>query len=575
MSDSVDAVTRLMTGNLTLTLLLAAVLTWPISVGLLALYRRAVRNSMARQTHVTNTPPTQPAPEPPPGELPAPASALVNLNDRSSKPAHANAEHLLRRLLVEPWRVAAVYTAAACVYALILALAEIASLGLEVLPLRLTMLFWLNLWPLVLTIGVVAASVRSAKAVTTAVYFTVLMVLGMLSLQRSPDLTWRQIATLWALINLPTTLVLLTYLSRRVRAVGPLVLSFLFVAVLGSAVAMSLAMSTRFFKPTFAAGERVGLEVRSTIIALLVIGFTVFALFGGLVLAVLRRRYEARRLSDESLTLGSIWLLFTATYSINIAFSHPAWVLAGVVALAAFHACVRIGFSGLVGGTPLEKSSRLLLLRSFSIGRDSVRLFDALQKHWRRVGSIQLIAGTDLAKTTVEPHEFLDFISGKLSRRFIDGPRTLERRMTEMDTAPDRDGRFQVNDFFCYDDTWKMVLSRLVKDSDVVLMDLRGFSPRNAGCIFEIRELVNLVPLQRVVFLIDDRTDEPYLRSVMSDSALAIGPASPNRAAPAFQAGTFRFASMSLRELRQLLRTLAAAARAQPIQAQAGSPGVG
>ena len=26
----------------------------------------------------------------------------------------------------------------------------------------------------------------------------------------------------------------------------------------------------------------------------------------------------------------------------------------------------------------------------------------------------------------------------------------------------------QVNNFFCYDDTWEMVLSRLVRESDVV-----------------------------------------------------------------------------------------------------------
>jgi hypothetical protein len=117
----------------------------------------------------------------------------------------------------------------------------------------------------------------------------------------------------------------------------------------------------------------------------------------------------------------------------------------------------------------------------FSLGRRSERLFDALAKHWRHAGSIRLIAGPDLATTTVEPHEFLDFLSGKLARRFIDGPETLDLRISEMDLEPDRDGRFRVNDFFCHDNAWQMTLSRLVGDSDAVLMDLRGFSQENRG----------------------------------------------------------------------------------------------
>lgn len=111
----------------------------------------------------------------------------------------------------------------------------------------------------------------------------------------------------------------------------------------------------------------------------------------------------------------------------------------------------------------------------------------------------------------VEPHEFLDFISGKLARRFINGPEALDRRITELDTERDRDLRFRVNDFFCYDDTWRMVLSRLVRESDAVLMDLRGFSRQNSGCIFEIHELVALVPPERVVFIINESTDQSLL----------------------------------------------------------------
>ena len=133
-------------------------------------------------------------------------------------------------------------------------------------------------------------------------------------------------------------------------------------------------------------------------------------------------------------------------------------------------------------------------------------MFDVMTKHWRHIGSVQLIAGPDLATTTVKPHEFLDFLSGKLARLFINGKTEFGRRMAEMDLNPDFDGRFRINDFFCHDDTWEMVLSRLVRESDVILMDLRGFSPDNKGCIRELNELINVAPVQRVVLVVDETT---------------------------------------------------------------------
>jgi hypothetical protein len=170
----------------------------------------------------------------------------------------------------------------------------------------------------------------------------------------------------------------------------------------------------------------------------------------------------------------------------------------------------------------------LLLLRSFSIGPASERLFDALERHWRRSGSIQMIAGYDLASRTVELHELMDFASGKLARRFIDGRPALERRLREMDLQPDRDGRYRVNDFFCYGDTWRDVLLALIRNTDLVLMDLRGFSQKNAGCVFEIQELVRAVPMERIVFVVDSATDRPLLErtfaAAQSGTALTARP---------------------------------------------------
>ncbi|MGI8636185.1 MAG: hypothetical protein ACR2KZ_12355 [Segetibacter sp.] len=118
-----------------------------------------------------------------------------------------------------------------------------------------------------------------------------------------------------------------------------------------------------------------------------------------------------------------------------------------------------------------RESSGLLFLRVFSSGKRSRDLFNQVSKYWRFTGRIHLISGPDLATTTIEPHEFLDYVTRKLARSFISNREELAKRLSEMDNQPDGDGRYRVNDFFCYNDTWKIVLLNLVNLSKVVLME--------------------------------------------------------------------------------------------------------
>ena len=278
---------------------------------------------------------------------------------------------------------------------------------------------------------------------------------------------------------------------------------------------------------------------------MMVLGFLMFAVWGWIALVWIGRRYQAKKISDESVTVDAVWMLFGLVQSMDLVFGGPLWMFGGLVAFAVYKLLGRLGFWWLGAETSrLQARPILLVLRSFSIGGDSERLFDIVGGYWRRIGSIQMIAGVDLVSRTVEPHEFLAFVSGRLSRRFIDGEDSLNHRMSERDIAADRDRRFRVNEFFCYDDTWKTVLSRLVHDSDVVMMDLRGFSRHNAGCIFELHELARLVPLERVVFVVDRRTDETLLAETLGDHS----------------AGVFRMNSMAGIRIRQLLRAVAVAA---------------
>jgi hypothetical protein len=198
----------------------------------------------------------------------------------------------------------------------------------------------------------------------------------------------------------------------------------------------------------------------------------------------------------------------------------------------------------------------LLLLRVFSLGRRSERLFDGLSKGWLRAGSMSLIAGPDLVTTVVEPHEFLNFIGGRLSRQFVQGEADLERRLAERDVRPDPDGRFRVNEFFCYADTWQMTMQRLARGSGAVLMDLRSFSRANHGCLYELQELLSGVPLDRVLFVVDSSTDRSFLEQTLKDLWQRIPANSPNRVLSSPAARLFEAYEHSAHKAKLLLKLL-------------------
>jgi hypothetical protein len=171
---------------------------------------------------------------------------------------------------------------------------------------------------------------------------------------------------------------------------------------------------------------------------------------------------------------------------------------------------------------------RLLLLRVYGFGRRSRRLLDLLGTRWRLMGSIDLIAAPDLASRTVEPSTFLEFVRGRLKRLFIRSPDDLRTRIASLDDRPDPDARFRINPLFCSDDMWKAAVMHLMGEASLVAMDLRGFGPHRRGCVYELETLLDTVPLDRLVFLIDWSTDRKGLEAVLFAQWQRLAADSPN-----------------------------------------------
>lgn len=136
--------------------------------------------------------------------------------------------------------------------------------------------------------------------------------------------------------------------------------------------------------------------------------------------------------------------------------------------------------------------------------------------------------GPDLAKSTVAPPEFIDFLRLHLKDRFIGNDDQIKQAVENVDTTPDHDGRFRVTEFFCRDHCWRTVFARLANERDV-LFDLRGFSKTNSGCQYELTSLLNLVSLERVLFVVDESTNEEFLLGLLCGAWEAMPETSPNR----------------------------------------------
>jgi hypothetical protein len=521
--ERLDPLTVALTGQLSMVLIVAAILALVASVLILWRYRRAVIKSMRRRSRGDILVPTGYMPP----DEPHRAAHGELMFSFVSPPARS--ESFQRAAKWRPWLAALIYAVAGTCFAAAMTAAFLISSKMAFLPGRFLFLTWMNAWPMVLTTNLIAAVTRRGQAVILAIYLLGGTALGAYLLARSPDLSVGQLAFLWLNANAIPSLLLLFFLNRRIRAVGSLVLVFMIFGAAGATLLVSVAGAhPKLLRAISDFTYSIGLGAKETVWGLHLLGFVLFGIVGWMILDALRQMYERKQISDQTITIDTLWLLFGIVNSVGLVFQGARWILSGLIAFVIFKIVAAAGFR-LLCMVRKPGGPRLLLLRVFALGRRSERLYDALNKQWRTVGSIQMIAGPDLATTAVEPHEFLDFVAGKLVRRFIDSGQALDLRISQMDIEADGDGRFRVTEFFCHDDTWKLCLSRLAAESDAVLMDLRGFSASNAGCVFEINELFNLVPLQRVVFVIDGSTDQEFMRETMKQAWRQISERSPNR----------------------------------------------
>jgi hypothetical protein len=547
-----------LTGALPMLLIVACATAFPVSLTLVWMYRRAVRAAMrSRSSHPT---PATAVPEPTPSVAADPGRLVVRILDR---PAESRGLRLVAPMFRARWLTASVYALAGAAFALVMAVGFLEASGDDLVSSRrVATLFWIYFWPTILAINLVAALHTPSRAAVIVSYFAVLVLWGV-AIYGQSDTSVVGLLLLWSILVGPTTIMLAAFMTRRLRAVGPLVLAGLGAAWAGAFAILAVFqhLSDSALRGLVAVGDPLGVGAVTIFYGAILLGFGAFTLLGWRILGWLARRYERYSISDEFLQIAAIVLLFAAVGSIGMALNGALWILVGLAAFAIWWAAARVGFRLTHGLRPAGRAD-LLLLRVFALGSRSERFFAGLQRVWLRQGSIAMIAGPDLAAANIEPHEFLQFVRGRVRSQFIVDERDLDARATAIEDRVTPDGRHRVHEFFCFDDTWRPTLTRLVQRADVVIMDLRAFSAQRQGCAWELTQLFETIRLDRVALVIDDTTDQPLLETILRRSWASTSPSSPNRQRAGDAAVTlFRCRSAAEQDLRPMLASLLDGAR--------------
>lgn len=215
----------------------------------------------------------------------------------------------------------------------------------------------------------------------------------------------------------------------------------------------------------------------------------------------------------------------------------------------------------------------LLVLRVFGSTRRSAWLFHRLQPLWNLVGGVWTISSPDHAsaallalrpgplKTTLgvvavlgslglqaglalqDPGVGWQVAAAVLCNAalgvgmavlvrgsFVGSEDALYRKlMGSVGDRPGKRNRWGNVHQSAHDDNWKTTLEGMAGLADCVLIDVRGLTPERQGIAFELRFVVNHIPVENVLLLADRTTDMDAVATLLNAAWRKMRPTSPNR----------------------------------------------
>lgn len=292
------------------------------------------------------------------------------------------------------------------------------------------------------------------------------------------------------------------------------------------------------FNPLYGSLQFVGLEKSTHLVFVLMNLLLLFILFY-ITARFLRWAYSTKRYNNFMFMTDVIWLLQMIAYSGSWSEQIGLWM--GLFLFVFYKTLLILCFRFFRVQDTSSGPKNLLVLRIFALGKESASLYERLQNYWQFKGPIRLIAGHDLNYSTLDIDDLFEWQLNGLKYRFNTSAIRMNENLAKMDSSPDKDGSYRTSEMYCTNVTWKMVLKALLRDTDLVFMDLRRFSKTNHGCAHEIIALIHEVDLAKICFVIDQRTDMPLFEHVAREAWDKLPLDSPNCANSSNSIHCFRY----------------------------------
>ncbi len=193
--------------------------------------------------------------------------------------------------------------------------------------------------------------------------------------------------------------------------------------------------------------------------------------------------------------------------------------------------------ANIVGQPPL----RIAYLRLFE---NQPRMRTFIEGAWREFGYVYFLrsaaavtpAELRIAKRSgnvadlfvASPARLAAELDGRVDRPLPKGRHKFTRIGATTIRVRDRYGSYPLRPVLCHGSYWKAAVDVLLTRVELVVLDLSGYTQRNAGTRYELQQVIDRVAMERVVFLADRLSNEKFLHKELQIAWSQMAPGSPN-----------------------------------------------
>lgn len=173
-----------------------------------------------------------------------------------------------------------------------------------------------------------------------------------------------------------------------------------------------------------------------------------------------------------------------------------------------------------------EHARRLLVLWVFGTTSRMEELLRQVALQWTYLGPIQYLRGPG---SRADVGRWVTALRRGTRDLFADTLPDVMKHLRRFRLTPNIFGIYSLNSLQCTNAVWRDAVDALLDTTDLVMMDLTTFGPKNQGCAYELGVLIARIPASRFVLVVDGATDIDLLTALLHRQWSEMPASSPNR----------------------------------------------